>query len=457
MADLPSPEAPQSLRRTLGALEYFTLAFGSMIGVGWVVVMDDWLGRGGPGGAALGFLLGGILIWPIGVVYGRWTEENPTADSEIAYTAGLFPAWGRFLVGWMMTLAYLIVCPYEAVAVGQLAAHIVPGLEQVPLYQVAGATVYLPTLVLGLVVVAGITAVNVVGVYHSSRLQNVLTFGLLATFSAFAGLGVWRGDPANLEPLFARPGVGGAVLSTLLTLQIVPYFLGGFESIPRCAEERADHFRRSRFVGVTLMAVAAGVFFYVAVVVITPLLWPWQQLTDQRLATAVALRRAFGSEALVNFLLFGAVLSLLKVLNGSLLAATRLLFALSRSGWLPGGLGRVHTRFRTPWVAVVVVGVLSAAGCFLGKAVLVPISEVGSFAYAVGWFSACLAYACKPGKTPRAGRLFWGGSGAVVAALVLGMKLVPSVPGCFTEWEYATLGVWLVGGLALWTAARRVA
>ena len=50
------------LARKLGLRDYFALAFGSMIGVGWLVLMDDWLGRGGPFGAMLAFGIGGLLL-----------------------------------------------------------------------------------------------------------------------------------------------------------------------------------------------------------------------------------------------------------------------------------------------------------------------------------------------------------------------------------------------------------
>jgi amino acid permease len=46
-----------------------------MVGVGWLVVMDDWLTRGGPLGAALGFGLGGLALLPIGHVYGRLAAQ----------------------------------------------------------------------------------------------------------------------------------------------------------------------------------------------------------------------------------------------------------------------------------------------------------------------------------------------------------------------------------------------
>jgi len=64
-----------TLARQLRLADYFALAFGTMVGVGWLVLMDDWLGRGGPLGAILGFALGGILLLPVGYVYGQWVQR----------------------------------------------------------------------------------------------------------------------------------------------------------------------------------------------------------------------------------------------------------------------------------------------------------------------------------------------------------------------------------------------
>jgi APA family basic amino acid/polyamine antiporter len=57
-----------SLARKLPTVEYFTLAFGTMVGVGWLVVMDDWLRRGGPLGAMLAFAIGSLALAPIGYI-----------------------------------------------------------------------------------------------------------------------------------------------------------------------------------------------------------------------------------------------------------------------------------------------------------------------------------------------------------------------------------------------------
>jgi len=208
--------APPALRKTLGTLEYFTFGFGSMVGVGWLVVMDDWLGRGGPGGAMLGFLLGGLLLLPIARTYGRLVRDLPDAGAEIAYTEGVFPRFASFAAGWMMVLAYAIVCPWEAVAIGNLLARVFPAMNAVALYTVAGKTITLPRLAAGLGLTALIGVVNYRGIRLSGRVQDVTTLGLLACFAVFAALGLLRGSPDTMQPLFARPGVGGALVSTVL-------------------------------------------------------------------------------------------------------------------------------------------------------------------------------------------------------------------------------------------------
>ena len=138
------------LARQLRATDYFTLGWGTMVGVGWLVIMDDWLLRGGALGALLGFVIGGALLLPIGWVYGKLVVAMPDAAGEIAYTSAVFSRPVSFATGWMMTLAYFIVCPWEAVAVGRIAGYIIPGLDSIELYRIAGHPVYLPHLVIGL-------------------------------------------------------------------------------------------------------------------------------------------------------------------------------------------------------------------------------------------------------------------------------------------------------------------
>lgn len=441
-----------ALRRTLSTIEYFTFGFGTMIGVGWLVVIDDWLGRGGPAGAMLGFFLGGALLLPVALTYGTLVREIPDAGAEVAYTERVFPRFWSFAAGWAMVLAYAIVCPWEAVAIGNLLARAFPGVDRFPLYEISGRTIYATRLAAGLMLTAAIAWVNYRGIRPSGLFQDVTTFGLILAFAVFTALGFGHGDAANWEPFFARPGTVGAVVSVVLVLQIVPYFMTGFESIAKASEEAEPGFDPRNFARAIAAAMAAGGVFYVLIVGVVSYVYPWREIVNHRIGTELAFERAFGSRAIAQLILLGAILSLFKVFNGNFVAATRLAFALGRRGLVHTSLGRVDERTGTPAVAIFSLAAITAAGAFLGDALLVPFSEVGSLASAVGWFSACTAFLLLGGRSRRASQRVLAMCGAAVAAGIVFMKVLPVVPGSFGVLEWIAFGGWCLLGWAFWSA-----
>src|SRR5205807_1967971 len=141
-------------------------------------------------------------------------------------------------------------------------------------------------------------------IQQSTTFQNVTTFGLLAIFCIFAPLGLERGNTANFSPAFADYGGNWSALwSTLLVLQIAPYYLLGFETIPKCAEEAADDFAPRRFLPVMLLALVAATVFYVSIPGIVALLVPWETLLHKPFAAAVAFETAFGWPWLVRLMM----------------------------------------------------------------------------------------------------------------------------------------------------------
>jgi amino acid transporter len=448
------------LHRKLTLVEYFTFGFGTMVGVGWVVLIDDWIGRGGPAGAALGFLAGGILLLPIARTYGRLVARFPDAGAEIAYSERVFPAPAAFAAAWTMVLSYAIVCPWEAAAVGNLLARVFPSLNSLPLYEVAGRTIFAPRLALGLALTALLAWVNDRGVRLSGAFQDATTFGLLALFAIFAALAFARGDPANLAPPFARTGSAGTWLSILLVVQIVPYFMTGFESVGKEAEEARPDFRVERFSHAITLAAVCGFLFYATIILAVAWIFPWRDLVADRLGTEAAFARAFRSPVLARLVVFAAFLSLVKVFNGNFVAATRMLYGIARRGLVHPSLARVHPLHGTPRRAILLMSLLSAAGALLGDAVLVPISEVGSLAVGVGWLSSCvclLVLERSGSGARRRGRrgTRMAAAGALVAGAIIAMKVLPFVPGSFTRWEWTAFATWCALGFGFWLSRRR--
>lgn len=435
------------LARKLRLHDYFALAFGTMVGTGWLVLMDDWLGRGGPLGAILGFVLGAIILLPVGYVYGQWVRRLPDAAGEAAYTAQVFPPIVSYFTGWIMLLAYFIVCPWEAIALGKIAAYIFPGLNSFELYRVAGQPVFLPRLVLGIALTVFLGTLNYRGIRLSANFQSTMTAMVLLLFLGVAGLSVSHGAPVNFHPVFQA----GPLVSILLTVQIVPFFLTGFESVPKYAEEANPDLRPQSYMHAIALALGVGAFFYALSIAAVAYIVPWQSLSGQRFATAIAFERALGARWPVDLILTMAMFGLFQCFNGNFAASTRLLFAFSRSDTIPSQLARIHPRFQTPSIAVLSICATAIVALFLGDAILVPVTEVGSAASAFGWLAACVSFFLVETRPHlRVIATF----GALAAFALVLMKFLPIFPGHFSTAEYVSLAIWLALGSILRRRAR---
>jgi len=431
------------LARKLTLADYFALGFGTMIGTGWVVLMDDWLGRGGPLGAMLGFGIGGLLLLPVGYIYGQWVRRLPDAAGEAAYTAEVFPPLVSYITGWMMLLAYLIVCPWEAVAVGKLAAYIFPQLNTIELYRVAGQPVFLPRLLLGLLLTVILACLNYRGIRASATIQSWATSAVLVVFLVLLLTSLGVGSPSHFQPLFSH----APFASILLTLQIVPYFVTGFESVPKAAEEANPNFQPKDFFKAIAMALLVGAGFYVSAVAAVSYVAPWHDLLGKRFATAIAFEQATHSVWLVRLIFAISLVALVQVFNGNFVASTRLLFAFGRRGTLYPAFATVHSQYLTPIVAILAVSSATLIGLFAGDAILVSVTEVGSLACSVGWFAACLSFLLLE-KSARLRIIAL--LGILVSLTFILMKVIPAIPGHFSGSEWLALAIWLFLGILVY-------
>jgi APA family basic amino acid/polyamine antiporter len=438
-----------TLARRLRLVDYFALAFGTMVGTAWLVVMDDILRRGGPLGAILGFSAGALILLPIGYVYGQLVKEIPDAAGEAAYVARFFSPGASFATGWMMFLSYFLTCPFEALAAGRISGYLFPSLNTHELYRLGGYSVYLPHMVLGLTITVLLTWLNYRGIQASARLSKATTFTFLTLVIIFALAGAKHGSVSNFYPLFSH----APLLSILLVWQVVPWLVSGFESVGKCAEEASPNFAGRDFSVAILLTIFAGLAFFWVVIGAVSYVAPWQTLNrNQQFPTAVAFERALHAYWIVVLIMGSALVALVQAFNANMVASSRLLFAMSRRNLLNPRMSRVHPVNRTPSTAVISVGVATALSIFLGEGLLVPILEVGAMAVAVAWMAACASYyRMKPPWPRRAAAVF----GLIVTSVMILVKLVPLVPGHFTSHEWIALAIWGVLGIAIRTTRQR--
>ncbi|HEX6503114.1 MAG TPA: APC family permease [Terriglobales bacterium] len=432
-----------NLARKLRLADYFALAFGVMVGTAWLVVMDDILQRGGPLGAILGFTAGALMLLPIGYVYGNLVRAIPDAAGEAAYVSYFFPPIVSFATGWMVFLSYFLTCPFEALAAGRIVGYLVPSLNTMELYRLGGYPVYLPHVLLGLAITVALVWLNYRGVQASARVAKTTTFTFLALVIVFASAGVANGKISNLQPLFSH----SPLISVLLVWQVVPWLLGGFESVGKYAEEASPDFRsRSYFVAIALTIFVGLAFFWVVISAVAYVA-PWPTLKNhQQFPTALAFESALHAHWIVVLIMGSALVALLQAFNANLVASSRMIFAMARRQLLYPAFARVHPRNQTPAAAIFAVGAASVVAMLLGEAALVPILNVGAVASAVAWMAGCGSYLCmKPNLRGRIAASF----GLLVTSLMILGKALPFVPGHFTRFEWLALAIWFAIGVAM--------
>jgi len=146
-----------------------------------------------------------------------------------------------------------------------------------------------------------------------------------------------------------------------------------------------------------------------------------------------------------------AMFGLFQCFNGNFVASSRLLFAYGRRRTIPPRFGEVHEKFLTPSVAIVGITVGTLAGVLLGDALLVPVTEVGSMASALGWLAACVSFWLVENRISL--RVVTG-LGIMVSLLLFLMKVLPIIPGHFSVAEWIALGIWLALGAILHRSPR---
>jgi len=454
------------LAKAMSFRHYLGLGIGSIIGVGWVVVAGDWLVRGGPLGAILGFVLGGLLLIFIGLCYAELTPAIPVAGGEVAFAYKAFGSGISFLTGWFLSFAYIAICPFEAVAIGWIIEYLIPGLKLKPLYVFGGNPVSLVSIGAGVIASVFIIGINYLGVKNSARFQAITTSLIFVCVAIFTVVAVVKGDFSNMTPLFA--GGGGtsiAVLGSLIAiLGIVPFYYSGFDTIPQGAEESGRKLDPRHLGRAIIVSILIGAAFYGVVILALSVCMPWKEILKFDLPTANAFRVAFGYDWAAKLVLLAAFFGLITSFNGFFIASTRVVFASGRGGLLPKWFGDVDEKHQTPKNAILFVGLLTLIGPFIGRSSLLPIVNVASFAFISGWFITCLSCIKLRKSAPDLKRPYKVKFkiimylGAAIAAGIIVMMVFPG-SSAQLKWplEYIIVAVWVVLGYAgyRWRKAKK--
>ncbi|WP_431026375.1 APC family permease [Halomonas sp. H5] len=452
-----SPSGTQ-LTRVLARKDVLALAFGAMIGWGWIVMTGSWIQSAGSLGAITAFILGGIAIVLVGLTYAELASAMPQVGGEHVYSYRALGHFASFFCTWAIALGYVSVVAFEAVALPTVVEHLFPGYAVGHLWTIAGWDVQATWVAVGVAGSVAMMAINYVGIRTAALVQKVVTLLILAVGIMFITGALFEGERATMEPLFnTSEGVMGGIM---LVLIMVPFMFVGFDVIPQAAEEINLPFRE---IGRVLMiSVIMAVFWYALIILGTSLMLDAEALGASSLAVPDAMQAVFRAPWAGNLMVLAGIAGIITSWNAFYVGGSRAIYALAHSGMLPAFLAKLHPKHRTPTNAILLMGILSCLAPFFGRPALVWLVVAGGLGIVIAYLFVSLSFVVLRIKAPEMERPFEVRQGMAVGviAVLLSLGLIalylPGSPAALAPAEWVLFLGWMGLGLVLyaWSRAR---
>jgi len=338
------------LKKELKLVDVFCIATGAMISSGLFVLPGLAHAQAGPA-VILSYFLAGLLAL-IGVLnIAELATAMPKAGGDYFFiTRGLGPAMGT-VAGMLSWFSLSLKSAFALVGMAAFVRLIIAfNLQAV-------------AIVLCLIFVA----INFLGVKQASRTQVILVMSLLAILVVYMA---WSLPQVNMNRFqeFAPYGM----LAVLPTTGFVFVAYGGLLNISSIAEEIKDP-QRTLPLGL-ILSLLITTLFYVAVVFTTVGLLEPAELDNSLTPISDGATVSMGLLGLIA-LSIAAIFAFVSTANAGIMSASRYPFALSRDKLYPDLFKKVHPKFRTPYVAILITGLFIIIFLFLELDLLVKVAS----------------------------------------------------------------------------------
>ena len=392
VAELQRDYGRIGLNRTLGAGALTALGIGATIGTGIFVLTGTVAAAHAGPAIVLSFIVAGLGCVFAGLCYAEFASMVPVAGSAYAYsyaTLGEFVAW---FVGWNLVLEYLFAAATVAVGWSRYFVTLLEtfhinflpaSLTSSPLNTVGdtthivttGAWINLPAVFIVLLM----TYICYVGIRQSARVNNLVVAIKVTIVVAVIAFGAFYVNPANWHP-FIPPNTGtfGSFgwSGVLRGSGIIFFAYVGFDAVSTAAQEAKNPSRDMPTGILGGLAICTVLYILMAGVLTGLLAYP---LLNDAAPVAVALAGHPQLSWLRTWVIVGALAGLTSVILVQMLAQARIFLSMARHGLLPPALGAVHPRFRTPYVATLLVGAAATlAGGLLPLGLLGELVSIGT-------------------------------------------------------------------------------
>jgi ethanolamine permease len=335
----------ETLKRTLKPIHLWAIAVG-------LVISGEYFGWNYGWGVAgtIGFLIATLIITVMYITfifsYTELTTSIPHAGGAFAYSYRAMGPFGGLIAGYATLIDFLLATPAIAFALGSYLHFLYPAI---------------PVLQSALFFNVVFIFINILGVKESATFSVFITILAVAELLLFMGV---IGPHFKMANYISNPMPFGWT-GIFAALPYAVWFYLAIEGVAMVAEEVNDPERN--IPKGYISGLATLTFLALGVMILTGGITDWRKLSslDYPLPEAIAVVLGKGSgltKIFASIGLFGLVASF----HGTILASSRQVFAMARSGYLPRGLAKINHRFKTPHWSVIAGGFVSFVALFTG-------------------------------------------------------------------------------------------
>ncbi len=352
------------LTRGVGLLGGISIGLGTMMGAGIFVLSAEAAAEAGPG-AAITFLLAGIIVLPIAMILSELVTAIPREGGSYLMVSRILGPLAGGIVG-------------PANWIGLIFAT---GFYLIGFAQYLNLFVEVPGWIVSTTMGLFFTAINYIGARITGLVEAIIVCLLLLLLVSFVIIGLPNIVTENHSPFI--PEGWGAVVGTV-GLIIVSFT--GFEKVSTLAEEIRQPMRN--LPRAIICSVVIATLVYVGVVFVMTGVMPYQEFGDAGAPLVAAAQTFLGGTGGVIMGL-GGLLATASSMNAAIMSSSRIVFAMGRDRMVPQWFGTVHWRHHTPGHAILVTGGVATALALVGDPHL--LAEVGSALFMVSYALLALA------------------------------------------------------------------
>jgi len=436
-------DSDKGLDKSLGLVALIALGIGGIIGAGIFVLSGQAAANYAGPSITISFILAAIGCGLCGLCYAEFASLIPIAGSAYTYayaTLGELVAW---IIGWDLILEYIFCGATVAVGWSGYMVSLLQDLGIVIPAELANPPLNLPAMF----IIALMTILQIIGLRQSTTFNNIIVLvkTIVILLFIFGGLGYinqqnWLPFIPENTGKFGIYGWSGVLRGA----GVVFFTYIGFDAIS-CAAQEARNPQRDMPIAI-MSSLLIATILYIAVVLVLTGIVPYTELNVPDPIAVGVNAVGEGLRWLKPIIKIGALAGMSSVIVVFILGQSRVFYAMAKDGLLPPQFAAIHPQFRTPYISIVVSGVVAM---LLGG--LLPISVLGelvSIGTLLAFLIVCIAVLVlrrtrpdlpRPFKTPLVPLV------PILGALISGLQMV-SLPGD----TWLRLIIWLAVGLLIY-------